>query len=348
MSKIKIKMLSIADIVKGQGVSSAYHEQVNLVSQSDMLEIKVNESFKDADITHHHTVDPKNYFKMFNDDYIHVAYVHMLAEKLEGSIKLNPVTYKVFQKYTHSFYKKADYLVIVNPDTKKLLLSYGIPEDRIYYIPNYVSDEDFYVLSEEEKIKAKDKYGFSKERFTVLSVGQVLLGKGVRDFIQSAKDNPDVDYVWAGGFSFGPLTDGYKELKDYVDNPPQNVRFIGIIDRKHMNEVYNAADILFMPSHNEMFPMTILEAVNTSKPIVIRNLELYEEILFDKYRRNDTIEDFNEEIQKLKNDEAYFELSKQRSQELSEFYSKDYVLNLWENFYKEIVEKERGQENEES
>lgn len=346
MSKIKIKMLSIADIVKGQGVSSAYHEQVNLVSQSDMLEIKVNESFKDADITHHHTVDPKNYFKMFNDDYIHVAYVHMLAEKLEGSIKLSPVTYKLFQKYTHSFYRKADYLVIVNPDTKKLLLSYGIPEDRIYYIPNYVSDEDFYEMNAEDKLKAKEKYEFSKERFTVLSVGQVLLGKGVRDFIASANDNPDIDYVWAGGFTFGPLTDGYKELKEYVENPPKNVRFIGIIDRKHMNEVYNAADILFMPSYNEMFPMTILEAVNTKKPLVIRSLELYEDILFDKYVKNDNLEQFNAEIRKLKDDEQYFEQSAERSLELSEYYSKEYVLSLWEKFYKEIVEREQEHENE--
>lgn len=347
MSKIKIKMLSIADIVKGQGVSSAYHEQVNLVSQSDMLEIKVNESFKDADITHHHTVDPKNYFKMFNDKYIHVAYVHMLAEKLEGSIKLSPVTYKIFQKYTHSFYRKADYLVIVNPDTKKLLLSYGIPEDRIYYIPNYVSDEDFYEMSLDDKLKAKQKYEFKEDRFTVLSVGQVLLGKGVRDFIQSAKDNPDIDYVWAGGFSFGPLTDGYKELKEYVENPPQNVRFIGIIDRKHMNEVYNAADVLFMPSHNEMFPMTILEAVNTRKPLVIRSLELYEDILFDKYVRCADVKEFNTEIRKLKDDKQYFEQSAARSEQLSTYYSKDYVLNLWEKFYQEILEREQGYENEE-
>lgn len=338
-SKIKIKMLSMADVVKGQGVSSAFHEQVNLVSQSEMLQIKINEKFNDAHITHHHTVDPGNYFKMFNEKYIHVAYVHMLAEKLEGSIKLSPVTYKIFQKYTHSFYRKADYLVVVNPDTRKLLLSYGIADDRIYYIPNYVSEELFHA-DEENKASYQEKYGFNKDKFTVLSVGQVLLGKGVEDFIKSAINNPDIDYVWAGGFTFGPLTDGYKKLKDYVENPPSNVRFIGIIDRDKMNEVYNAADVLFMPSYNEMFPMTILEAVNTDKPIIIRNLDLYEDILFDYYRPCEGLEDFDDEIRKLYLDEQYFNQSKSNSIKLKEFYSKNYVLKMWEDFYSEIIERE--------
>lgn len=341
--KINVRMLSMADVIKGQGVSSAYNEQVNLVKQSKILNIKVNEKFKDADITHHHTVDPKNYFTMFNKGTIHVAYVHMLAEKLEGSIKLNKVFYKIFQKYTHSFYKKADYLVIVNPDTQKLLLTYGIDKSKITYIPNYVSDEDFYVLSDEKQIYMKNKYDFDKDKFTVLSVGQVLLGKGVRDFIQSAKDNPDIDYVWAGGFSFGQLTDGYDELKSYVDNPPKNVRFIGIVDREKMNEVYNAADVLFMPSLNEMFPMTILEAINTEIPIVIRNLELYKHILFDKYEECNDISDFNKEILRLKNDKEHFTLSKQRSIELKEFYTRSYVLKLWEDFYKKIYLENKGE-----
>ena len=246
MEKIKILMLSMSDIIKGQGVSSAFHEQVNLVSNSDKLEIKINEKFKDSDIIHHHTIDPKSYFKMNSKKYSHVVYVHTLAEKLEGSIKLNKFVYKIFQKYTHRFYRKADYLVIVNPNTKEMLMSYGISEDIIHYIPNYVDNEVFYKSSEENRIKYKEKYGLSNDRFTVLSVGQVLLGKGVRDFIQSAKDNPEIDYVWAGGFSFGPLTDGYAELKEYVENPPHNVKFLGIINRDKINEVYNAADILFM------------------------------------------------------------------------------------------------------
>lgn len=341
--KIKVRMLSLSDIVKGQGVSSAFHEQVNLVSNSKMLEIKINQKFKDADIVHHHTVDPKNYFTMFKKKYSHVAYVHMLAEKLEGSIKLNPIIYKIFQKYTHSFYRKADHLVIVNPNTKELLLSYGIAEDKIHYIPNYVSEEQFFVVDEKMRDAYKDKYEFSKTKKTVLAVGQVLLGKGVEDFIKSAINNPSIDYVWAGGFSFGKLTDGYDQLKEYFDNPPKNVRFLGVVERDLMNEVYNAADILFMPSYNEMFPMTILEAINTNKPLVIRDLSLYEDILFDHYRPCAGLVDFDDEINQLVSDDQYFLNSVEKSIVLKNYYSKPYILNMWEEFYQHVVDQKEGE-----
>lgn len=62
-----------------------------------------------------------------------------------------------------------------------------------------------------------------------------------------------------------------------MDNPPKNVKFIGIIPRTEMNEIFNMADVLFMPSFSELFPMSILEAVNSSKPVLLRDLELYVE-----------------------------------------------------------------------
>ncbi len=333
---IKIKMLSKSDIVKGQGVSSAFHEQVDLVKHSDRLKIRVNERFDEADIVHYHTVNPGNYFKMFSKKYKHVAYVHVLAEKLEGSIKLSRPAYWVFKTYTHAFYKKADYLVVVNPEIISNLLDYGIDRDKIEYIPNFVDEKMFYRLSDEKKAAYRIKYNIKLDQFVVLSVGQVLKGKGVFDFIEVAKQMPDVTFVWAGGFSFGIMSEDYRELKDYYENPPANVIFLGIIDREVINEVYNVADILFMPSFNEMFPMTILEAISANKPLVLRNLDLYHDILFNKYNSGENIEDFVREIRKLKEDQDHFKNSERLSKDLSDHYSKSYVLKLWENFYQKV------------
>lgn len=339
INKIKIRMLSKADLVKGQGVSSAYHEQVNLVKRSNKLEVRVNEKFKDADIIHHHTIDPFNYFTMFKRKYRHVAYVHVLAEKLEGSIKLNKLFYWIFKTYTHAFYKKANYLVVVNPVTTQILLNYGISLDKIVYIPNYVDSDLFYEEEDFVKLEYRKKLGIKQDSFVVLGVGQVLLGKGVLDFIDVAKKMPNVNFVWAGGFSFGIISDAYKQLKEYFENPPQNVKFLGIVERDKMNEVYNAADILFMPSYNEMFPMTILEAVNTHKPLVLRNLDLYNDILFKKYNYGENNDDFIKEINKLKSDKNHFERSKEDSIALKDFYSRNHVLKLWEDFYQMVYDE---------
>ncbi|WP_367301730.1 hypothetical protein [Listeria fleischmannii] len=59
----------------------------------------------------------------------------------------------------------------------------------------------------------RKKYQIPLDKFVVLGVGQVQHRKGVLDFIEVAKSLPDIQFVWAGGFSFGKITSGYEELK---------------------------------------------------------------------------------------------------------------------------------------
>ena len=51
--------------------------------------------------------------------------------------------------------------------------------------------------------KIKDEFKIPKDKFIVLGVGQTQTRKGVIDFAKVAKDNPNIYFVWAGGFSFG-------------------------------------------------------------------------------------------------------------------------------------------------
>ncbi len=278
MGKIKINMLSSADKVDGQGVGSAYLEQVNLIKEgaADLFEVTINGSF-DCDIQHIHTVDPQNYLKLKASRAASVCYVHFLPDTLDGSIELPKMIFKIFKKYVIELYKSADYLIVVNPIFMDALAQYGIKKEKMVYIPNYVSKDDFYRKEDTEVKQLRKEYGIKEDAFVVIGVGQVQTRKGVLDFVEVAKKLPEITFVWSGGFSFGRITDGYEELKKIVDNPPENVKFLGIIPREKMNDIYNIADILFMPSYNELFPMAILEAVNLHKPLVLRDLELYED-----------------------------------------------------------------------
>ena len=333
MSKISINMLSSADKVAGQGVGSAYLEQVNLVREgaSDLFDIYVN-SHKKCDIVHVHTVDLWNFFKMKKG--VSVCYVHFLPDTLDGSIKLPKFAFNVFKKYVTKFYNRADHLVVVNPIFIDDLVKFGIDRNKITYIPNYVSKEKFY---KKDASSIREKYGISKDSFVVLGVGQVQTRKGVMDFIDVANKMPDTTFVWCGGFSFGRITDGYEELKKVYENPPKNVIFTGIIPREEMNDMYNMADVLFMPSYNELFPMSILEAINSSKPLVLRDLDLYRDILFEKYLKGTNNEEFASLINDLKNDKKIYAKYSKFSTEISEFYSKEHVLEIWKEFYQSIV-----------
>jgi len=326
-------MLSSADKVAGQGVGSAYLEQVNLVRDgaSDLFDIYIN-SNKKCDIVHVHTVDLWNYFKMKKG--VSVCYVHFLPDTLDGSIKLPKVAFNIFKKYVTNFYNKADHLVVVNPIFIDDLVKFGIDRKKITYIPNYVSKEKFY---KKDASFIREKYGISKDSFVVLGVGQVQTRKGVMDFIDVANKMPDTTFVWCGGFSFGRITDGYDELKKVYENPPKNVIFTGIVPREEMNDMYNVADVLFMPSYNELFPMSILEAINSSKPLLLRDLDLYKDILFNKYLKGNDNDEFVSLLTELKSDKKLYSKYSKFSTEISEFYSKEHVLEIWKDFYQSIV-----------
>ena len=333
MGKISINMLSSADKVAGQGVGSAYLEQVNLVREgaSDLFDIYIN-SHKKCDIVHVHTVDLWNYFKMNKG--VSVCYVHFLPDTLDGSIKLPKIAFNVFKKYVTKFYNKADHLVVVNPIFIDDLVKFGIKREKITYIPNYVSREQFY---KKDASDIRKKYNISDDAFVVLGVGQVQTRKGVMDFIDVANKMPDTTFVWCGGFSFGRITDGYEELKKIYENPPKNVIFTGIVPREEMNDMYNMADVLFMPSYNELFPMSILEAINSSKPLLLRDLDLYKDILFEKYLKGTNNDEFVSKLSDLKNDKKVYNKYSKLSNEISEFYSKEHVLEIWKDFYQSIV-----------
>ena len=333
MSKISINMLSSADKVAGQGVGSAYLEQVSLVREgaSDIFDIYIN-SHKKCDIIHVHTVDLWNYFKMSKG--VSVCYVHFLPDTLDGSIKLPKFAFNIFKKYVTKFYNKADHLVVVNPIFIDDLVKFGIDRDKITYIPNYVSKEKFF---KKDSSSIREKYNIGKDDFVVLGVGQVQTRKGVMDFIDVANKMPDTTFVWCGGFSFGKITDGYDELKKIYENPPRNVIFTGIVPREEMNDMYNMADVLFMPSYNELFPMSILEAVNSSKPLLLRDLDLYKDILFHKYLCGNNNDDFVSRLNELRNDKKVYDEYSNLSYEISEFYSKEHVLEIWKDFYQSII-----------
>lgn len=340
--KIGIRHLSTATSVSGQGVGSAYVEMVGLLrEQNDIFDIYEKGQKGKADIYHIHTVNPTFRMRM-RKKRLNVMYVHFLPDTLNGSIKLPKPIFAFFKRYVRSFYRHADEIVVVNPIFIKPLVNLGIKEENITFIPNYVSKENFHPLPKEEILALRKKYGVPADAFVVLGCGQVQTRKGVLDYIEVAKKHPQITFVWAGGFSFGKMTDGYKELKAIMDNPPKNVIFTGIVDRKEMNGVFNLSDVLFMPSFDELMPMSILEAANSGKPILLRNLELYKDIFFDHYLIGENVEEWSNLLDRLSKDADFYKLYSDHSYAIADFYSKEHVTKMWREYYPRVLEKHRA------
>lgn len=341
---IKLTMLSSAEKVKGQGVASAYRELVNLLNtQTKQSYDMVLNRYRRSDITHYHTVDFPFYLStFFKRTGVKVGYVHFLPETVDESLQLPKLFRAIFYRYLVSFYKRMDHLVVVNPSFIPKLEALGINADRIHYIPNFVSKETFAKGSDEDRTALRKELGIPSDAFVVIGAGQIQNRKGVLDFIEVAKARPDVHFIWAGGFSFGRITAGYTELKRVVDLPPANVHFPGIVDRSQMSRYYNAADLFFSPSYNELFPMTILEAMSCEKPLLLRDLDLYEDILFHYYQRASSNEGFLTVIDRLRSDKAFYKKAVNQAQQGAYFYSEDRLTEIWNEFYQQMDQNKQA------
>ncbi|MDO4680685.1 MAG: glycosyltransferase family 4 protein [Aerococcus sp.] len=337
---LHINMISRGEDVKGQGVGTAYESLVSMLKRRTQNELALQfNQLKGADLNHVHTIHPYCYEEMIRSTNPTCMHVHFLPETLEGSIALPSQLQKMFYKYVLTVYRTADELIVVNPIFIDALVDYGFDGDKITFIPNVVDRDVFKPLDVTKRESGYERYDLDPNRFTVLSVGQVQTRKGVLDFAEIARQMPDYQFLWAGDFSFGAITDGYEELKRLRENPPANLRFLGMIERGDMNLLYNICDCLLMTSYNELFPMAIIEAVNAGLPIVLRDLDLYKKIYFTDYLKATDNDGFCTQLTRLATDPAVQLQARRASQKIATDYAEEKTAARWVEYYQHFYKR---------
>ncbi|MEE9113974.1 MAG: glycosyltransferase family 4 protein [Lactobacillus delbrueckii] len=344
---IRINMFSQADSVAGQGVGAAYLELIRLLRTHlvDDFYVTINK-YGRSDLTHYHTINPTYFANSFSPARGRkIGYVHFLPDTLEGSIKLPGVAKKVFYQYVIDFYKRMDQIVVVNPIFIDKLTEYGLDRNKIRYIPNFVAKSEFYEQTQAKKNATRQELGIPQDKFVVFGDGQVQARKGVDDFAKLAEANPDYQFIWAGGFSFGKITDGYDHFKQLVENPPKNLTFTGIIDREKLVDYLNMADLFLLPSFDELFPMSVLEAFSCGTPVLLRDLDLYRAIIDGYYLAGKDSDEMNEQLRFAATHPEVLARQQELSRKASQQYSEDHLAEIWRDFYQEQYQlgRELGQ-----
>ena len=115
--------------------------------------------------------------------------------------------------------------MVVNPMFIEDLVAAGIPREKVTYIPKLCQQGKWHPLPQEEVARLRTELGLSNNQFIVVGAGQVQKRKGIDDFIRLAEELPQITFIWAGGFSFGGMTDGYERYKKIMENPPKKFDF---------------------------------------------------------------------------------------------------------------------------
>jgi len=142
------------------------------------------------------------------------------------------------------------------------LVSLGVPEDKMFLCTQWVDLRLFKPLSH---IACKKMFSLN-DMFVVLFVGRFIEEKGVRLLLEVSRyTNPKITFAFIGD---GPLI----ELIKNKASVQQNILLFGRVSTTELVKLYNAADIVVVPSqHEEFFGRVVMEALACGSPIVVSN-----------------------------------------------------------------------------
>ena len=159
-----------------------------------------------------------------------------------------------------------DAIVTINKDDT-IFAEKHMRAKKVVYIPGVGIDIDFYQNTVIEKGAMKEKLGFPKNSFVVLSVGELNENKNHSAILRAIRkiDKQDIYYVICGeGTERENLLKLAKEF-----GMEKNLFLMG--QRDDVNEFYKMADVFAFPSKREGLGLAALEAMASGLPLVTSN-----------------------------------------------------------------------------
>lgn len=178
-----------------------------------------------------------------------------------------------FERFVFEFLEKIMFkysckYIAVSDSIKEYLIKRGLEEEKIIVIHHGVHKSKEVIYNERN----------NKEEFiTVGSVGRLEVVKGYEYLVNAIKILTDKKYnikcnIAGEGLEIERLSRLVSEL-----GMQNNINFVGFTDK--VNEFLQGVDIYVQPSIQESFGISILEAMNMSRPVIASNVGGIPEII---------------------------------------------------------------------
>lgn len=125
-------------------------------------------------------------------------------------------------------------------------------------ITNGVNTDIFYPVAPAERQQLRQELGGKQDRLIILFVGRFIEKKGLHLIKQLVLQYPTIDWWFAG---WGPLDPDQWQFA--------NVRVFSDRQGPQLTPLYQASDLLILPSTGEAFPLVIQEAMACGTPAFV-------------------------------------------------------------------------------
>ena len=199
-----------------------------------------------------------------------IYYGHSTMEDFRRSFRGSDRLAPLFRKWITFCYSLGDVVLTPTEYSRRLLESYGL-KPPVYSISNGV-DTEFFAPDPTRRASFRRRWGLREGERAVISVGHTIARKGLPEFLELARRMPEARFLWFG------WTDPHlipQEIRQAMEQAPENVTFAGFVDRETLREAYCGADVFAFMSHEETEGIVVLEALACGIPTVVRDIPVY-------------------------------------------------------------------------
>lgn len=263
------------------------HDYWLLCAQGQLLKNNISacnkkNSFECIDCVFHQLSIKKNIFNTF---YFLKKYTPEYLVQLAKNIYLNYCRFFSSSKiqaislieervaYMKAISSKVDFFISPSQFLKRKFIEFGIPEDKIIFLPHGFNLDNF---------KNSQKISFGKIRFGF--IGNSLPAKGVHILIKCfnkiKNDNVELK-IYGQAMSYKAMLGNYLHyIKKMAKN--KNIKFMGGFDNRNIAKIFRAIDVLVVPSiWPENSPLVIQEAFLAKTPVIASRIGGIPELVND-------------------------------------------------------------------
>lgn len=165
-------------------------------------------------------------------------------------------------------------IICLTQRSRTILLSEGVPQNKLVHIPNAVDVEKF---NPNVESTLREQLQIPSNSIVIGYAGTLTRDKGVKQLLQAfAKLDESTDHHL---FIAGEGSDRAFLEKFVQQKTLRNVIFLGALDHELMPSFMKSLDICIIPSLTEVFPTSMLEALATGTPVMATSVGGVAEIL---------------------------------------------------------------------